>query len=108
MPGPGGVSETITVTARSPAIDTDSAERRIVLPGDVVKALPTARSYNALIVQVLRFGRARTLVALETYNVLNSSAVLAYNSTFVPGGTWLQPLTILTPRLFKLTAQVDF
>jgi hypothetical protein len=34
--------------------------------------------------------------------------VLAYNSAFVPGGTWLQPLTVLTPRFFKLTAQVDF
>lgn len=58
--------------------------------------------------KVLRFGRTRTLVALDTYNVLNSSAVLTYNSTFVPGGTWLQPLTVLTPRFFKLTAQVDF
>jgi hypothetical protein len=58
--------------------------------------------------KLLRFGRMRTLVALDTYNVLNSSAVLTYNSTFVPGGTWLQPLTVLTPRFFKLTAQVDF
>ena len=47
-------------------------------------------------------------MALDIYNVLNSSAVLAYNSSFVPGGTWLQPLAVLTPRLFKLTAQVDF
>ena len=47
-------------------------------------------------------------MALDTYNVLNSSAVLSYNSSFVPGGTWLQPLTVLTPRFFKLTAQVDF
>jgi hypothetical protein len=58
--------------------------------------------------KVLRFGRVRTLVAIDTYNALNSSAVLTYNSTFVPGGTWLQPLTVLTPRFFKLTAQVDF
>ena len=50
--GPGALSETVTVTAHSPAIDTDTAERRIVLPGTVVKALPTARSYNALVVLV--------------------------------------------------------
>ena len=50
--GPGALSETVTVTARSAAIDTDTAERRIVLPGTVVKALPTARSYNALVVLV--------------------------------------------------------
>jgi hypothetical protein len=34
--------------------------------------------------------------------------VLAYDSTFVPGSTWLQPLAVLTPRFFKLTAQIDF
>ena len=50
---------------------------------------------------------ARTLVALDIYNALNSSAVLTYNNTFVPGGTWLQPLTILTPRFFKITAEID-
>jgi L-alanine-DL-glutamate epimerase-like enolase superfamily enzyme len=26
---------------------------------------------------------------------------------FVPGGPWLQPLTILTPRFFKITAELD-
>jgi hypothetical protein len=56
----------------------------------------------------LRYRRTRTLVAVEIYNAANSSAVLAYNSTFVPGGTWLQPLTILTPRFVKLTAEIDF
>jgi hypothetical protein len=40
----------------------------------------------------LKYGRSRTMFALEIYNALNSSAVLTYNNTFVPGGTWLQPL----------------
>jgi hypothetical protein len=34
--------------------------------------------------------------------------VLTYNNTYVPGGTWLQPMTILTPRVFRLTAEVTF
>ena len=59
------------------------------------------------IAKTLRAGRSRIMVALDIYNALNSSAVLTYNSTFVPGGTWLQPLTILTPRFFKLTAEID-
>jgi hypothetical protein len=42
------------------------------------------------------------------YNALNSSAVLSYNSAFVPGGPWLQPLTILTPRFHQVTAEIDF
>jgi hypothetical protein len=60
------------------------------------------------VAKLLKVGRARALIALDVYNALNSSAVLAYNSTFVPGGTWLQPMTILTPRFLKLTADIDF
>ena len=58
--------------------------------------------------KVLRHGRSRTSIAVDVYNALNSSAVLAYNSAFVPNGTWLQPLTILTPRFLKITAEFDF
>jgi hypothetical protein len=58
--------------------------------------------------KILKVGGSRTLVALDVYNVLNSSAVLTYNPTFVPGGTWLQPLSILTPRFFKFTAEIEF
>ncbi len=60
------------------------------------------------VARTLKFGRTRTMVALDVYNTLNSSAVLTYNNTFVPGGTWPQPLTILTPRLLRLTAEVNF
>ena len=60
------------------------------------------------VAKVLRFGRSRSMVALDLYNALNSSAVLTYNNTFVPGGTWLQPLTILTPRFLKITAELNF
>ena len=56
----------------------------------------------------LKYGRLRTLIALDIYNALNSSAVLTYNNTFVPGGPWLQPLTIITPRFLKLGAEIDF
>ena len=58
--------------------------------------------------KILKYRRTRLLVALDMYNALNSSAVLSYNSTFVPGGTWLQPLAILTPRFLKVTAEIDF
>jgi hypothetical protein len=60
------------------------------------------------VAKLLKVGRARTVAALEIYNVLNSGAVLTYNNVFVPGGTWLQPLTILTPRFVKITMEIDF
>ena len=59
------------------------------------------------VAKAIKYGRSRTRIALEAYNLLNSSAVLTYNNTFVPGGTWLQPLTVLTPRFFKITAEIE-
>jgi hypothetical protein len=58
--------------------------------------------------KLVKIGRSRTTFAIEVYNALNSSAVLSYNPTFVPGGTWLQPLAILSPRFVKLSAEIDF
>jgi hypothetical protein len=58
--------------------------------------------------KILRLGDSRTMIALDVYNALNSSAVLTYNPAFIPGGAWLQPLTILTPRLFRITAEIHF
>jgi hypothetical protein len=60
------------------------------------------------VAKTLRYRRSRTLIALDIYNALNSSAVLTYNNTFVPNGSWLQPLTILTPRFLRITAEVEF
>ena len=53
-------------------------------------------------------GRVRTTLGIDVFNVFNSAAVLSYNNTFVPGGQWLQPIAILTPRFLKLTGQIDF
>ena len=48
----GPVAETITVTAAAPAVDVRSAAAATTLRDDIVKALPTVRSYNALVVLI--------------------------------------------------------
>ena len=60
------------------------------------------------IAKILKFGRTRTMAGVDLYNALNSNAILTYNNAFVPGGTWLQPVTILTGRLVKFSAEVTF
>jgi hypothetical protein len=55
-----------------------------------------------------RVWRGRTTLGVDVFNAFNSSAVLTYNNTFVPGGTWLQPLTVLSPRFIRLTGEIDF
>jgi hypothetical protein len=58
--------------------------------------------------KILRYGRSRTMVALDVYNALNSSAGLTYNGAFVPGASWPRPNTILTPRFFRVTGEMEF
>jgi len=61
--------------------------------------------------KLLRFGRTRTSVNFDFYNVTNSNSVLSENPAYsapniIPG--WRSPTTILLPRLFKFSAQFDF
>ncbi len=60
------------------------------------------------VAKILRHGRSRTMVALDIYNASNSSAGLTYNNAFVPGAAWPRPNTILTPRFFRVTAEMEF
>jgi hypothetical protein len=48
----GGVEETVLVTGEAPIVDVASARRETTLSNDVLKSIPTVRSYNALVVVV--------------------------------------------------------
>ena len=52
------------------------------------------------------FGSKAVILGLDGFNLLNSSAVLAYNQTY--GLTWLTPQSILVARFAKVSAQFDF
>jgi hypothetical protein len=56
--------------------------------------------------KVLRFSNRKAVVSLDLFNVLNadtiSSAASAYNTQ------WLAPLTVVAPRLAKVSFTVDF
>jgi tryptophanyl-tRNA synthetase len=60
------------------------------------------------VAKILTFGRTRTTVGIDMYNALNASTVLVYNSTFVPGGTWQQPRSIITGRLIRIGGELTF
>jgi hypothetical protein len=46
------LEETVTVTGESPIVDVQSAKHEQTLSNDVLKAIPTVRSYNAMVVVV--------------------------------------------------------
>jgi len=60
------------------------------------------------IAKLLRFNGTKTMVGIDLYNALNTDAILTYNNTFVPGGTWLQPLTVVTARMLRFSAEFTF
>src|SRR4051812_29258006 len=48
----GALEETITVTGETPTVDVQNAQRQTVLTNEVINAIPTAGSYNSLLVLV--------------------------------------------------------
>ena len=78
----------------------------LVAPGEVWG--DRVNELNLRFAKILRFGRTRTNVGFDVFNVMNSDAILTYNQTFTPGGAWLAPQSVLTPRFLKVSAQIDF
>ena len=61
------------------------------------------------VAKILRFGRTRTNVGFDLYNIANAAPVLSYNQAFSPTTTtWLTPTGVLQPRFWKFSVQVDF
>ncbi len=59
--------------------------------------------------KILRFGRTRTNVGFDIYNITNANPVLTYNEAFSPTTTaWLTPQSVLQSRFVKFSAQIDF
>ena len=78
----------------------------LIAPGEVWG--DRVNEIDLRVAKILRFGRTRTNVGIDIFNLINSNAILTYNQTFTPGGAWLAPQAVLSPRFFKISAQIDF
>ena len=64
--------------------------------------------------KILKFGRTRTDIGFDVYNILNAAPVLTYNQSYNPAiadtqrGHWLTPTSVLQPRFLKFSVTVDF
>jgi len=82
----------------------------LTLPGGVYP--DRINSLDLRAAKVLRFGRTRTNVGFDFYNLFNANTGTAFNQTFDPppsnGAAWLRPTSILGPRFARFNVTVDF
>jgi hypothetical protein len=88
---------------RLPSGNVPNVQVNLIEPGSMYG--DRVNQLDLRIAKILRFGGTRSTVSLDLYNVANASAVLTYNQTFVPNGTWLQANSILTGRLARISAE---
>jgi hypothetical protein len=60
------------------------------------------------VAKIFYFGRTRSQLGFDVYNLTNTDAIATYNNSFVPGGAWLIPNTIQPARYLRLNATIDF
>ena len=58
----------------------------------------------------IRFSGKRAQIGVDLYNIFNSDAITSYNGTYTVGAsnTWLQPISLISPRYMRFQVQFDF
>jgi hypothetical protein len=65
-------------------------------------------NFDLRLSKIQRFGSKRLTISIDGYNLTNADTVLAFNAGFAPGGAWLTPTRIASPRYMKVGAEFDF
>jgi hypothetical protein len=81
----------------------------LTLPGQVYP--DRINSLDLRVAKVLKFGRYRTNVGFDFYNLFNANTGTAFNQVFdvvSSGASWLRPTSILGPRFARFNVTVDF
>jgi len=117
--GTNGASR--SATYRMTAAQFQTATGRALAPGlatqDVDLLLPGAEygdrinTVDMRFAKILRFGRYRTNVGVDVYNLTNSNTPTTYETVYDPatnGARWMQPTAVLLPRFVRFNIQVDF
>ena len=70
---------------------------------------PRRNNIDMRIAKIFRYGRTRTQIGFDIYNLTNTDVVTGFNQTFSPTSTtWLTPTDIQPARYAKISAQFDF
>jgi hypothetical protein len=65
------------------------------------------QNIDVRVAKILRYGRTRTQIGFDVYNLTNTDVITGYNQTFT-ATRWLAPTSIQPARYAKISAQFDF
>jgi hypothetical protein len=60
------------------------------------------------IAKIIRYGKTRTQLGVDVFNLMNADTVTTYNFGFNPGGSWLTPTSIVPARYARISVEVNF
>jgi hypothetical protein len=67
------------------------------------------KNIDVRVSKILRYGRTRTQVGIDVYNLLNADTVTGFNQSFNPTSTaWLTPQDIVPARYVRFSMDVSF
>jgi carboxypeptidase family protein len=88
-------------------IPTGTTPVNLVKTGELYQK--QVRTVDMRFAKVLRFGRTRSDVGIDLYNLFNTNTATTYNQVFgVDGATWLRPTQIADARFVRFNATVKF
>jgi Carboxypeptidase regulatory-like domain len=99
----------LAATGRPLAPGVATQDVNLVLPGAIYG--DRINVLDMRFAKVLRFGKTRTNVGLDVYNLFNSNTGTTYETVYDPatnGARWMQPTAVLLPRFMRFNVQVDF
>ena len=99
----------LAATGRPLAPGVATQDVNLVLPGAIYG--DRINVLDMRFAKVLRFGKTRTNVGLDVYNLFNRNTGTTYETVYDPatnGARWMQPTAVLLPRFMRFNVQVDF
>jgi len=85
---------------------TPSVTVNLITPGSLYANRVNLADFR--VAKLIRIRGTRSNIGIDVYNFMNSDAILSYNNSYTPGGAWLLPTSVVTPRFVKFSAQVEF
>ncbi len=99
-------AQVATFLGRPPSGNVPNVTINLIEPGSLYGDRINQLDFR--IAKNFTFGSTRSMISADLYNVMNANPVLTYNNSFTPNGPWLQPNSILTGRLIRISVDFNF